>query len=226
MSRKHVLFLSAFIGAVAGALAVTFAKHSHIDLSALFDNALLVHKRLLVPAFAAWVIFSIYWDIAARSATSAERAESSASRSVHVALTNIALFLEMPLRGIGRLLPIHPAIMIIGLIVEFTGVALAIWARRHLGRHWSGRIAINVDHQLIRTGPYRWLRHPIYTGLLAMYVGTAIVTGERLALIGLALAVYAYWRKIRLEEANLLTAFGPEYEGYRRDTWALLPGLF
>ena len=100
------------------------------------------------------------------------------------------------------------------------------WARRHLGQNWSGEITIKVDHQLIHSGPYGLLRHPIYTGLLAMYAGTALVTGEWLAIIGLAMSVFAYWRKIRLEEANLKAAFGADYDVYRRETWALVPGLY
>jgi len=103
---------------------------------------------------------------------------------------------------------------------------LAIWARRALGRNWSGEISIKVEHQLVRSGPYKLLRHPIYTGLLAMYAGAALVTGTWLAILGLAMAAFAYWRKIRLEEENLNVAFGAEYDAYRRETWALVPGLF
>jgi protein-S-isoprenylcysteine O-methyltransferase Ste14 len=106
------------------------------------------------------------------------------------------------------------------------GLALAIWARRCLGRYWSGEITIKVEHKLIRSGPYRVLRHPIYTALLSLYAGTAIVSGELHALIGLALVILAYLRKIRLEEANLMKAFGAEYRDYRADSWAMLPGLF
>jgi len=116
--------------------------------------------------------------------------------------------------------------MTAGLAVEAIGLFVAIWARRHLGRNWSGEITIKVDHQLVRSGPYKLLRHPIYTGLLAMYAGIAIVTGEWLGMVGFAMAVFAYWRKIRLEEANLKVAFGAEYDAYRRETWALGPGCF
>ena len=115
--------------------------------------------------------------------------------------------------------------MTAGLAVEAVGLFLTIWSRRHLGRNWSGEITIKVDHQLIRSGPYRILRHPIYTGLLTMYAGIAVITGERLAIVGFAMAAFAYWRKIRLEEANLKAAFSAEYESYRRETWALVPGL-
>jgi protein-S-isoprenylcysteine O-methyltransferase Ste14 len=139
----------------------------------------------------------------------------------------VALLLEIvPIRGLGRFLPASSLIMAAGLGVDAMGLFLAIWARRQLGRNWSGEITIKVDHQLIRSGPYRLLRHPIYTGLLAMYAGTALVTGERLAIIGLAMAAFAYWRKIQLEEANLNLAFGAEYDAYRRETWALVPRLF
>lgn len=110
--------------------------------------------------------------------------------------------------------------------MEAVGLVLAIWARRRLGRNWSGEITIKVEHQLIRSGPYKLLRHPIYTGLLAMYAGTALVSGEWLAIIGFAIAAFAYWRKIRLEEANLKVAFGADYDAYSRETWALVPGLF
>ncbi len=110
--------------------------------------------------------------------------------------------------------------------MEVLGLLLAVWARRLLGRNWSGRITLKVEHELIRSGPYRVVRHPIYTGLLGMYAGAAIVSGQLHALIGLALAVGAYLRKIRLEETNLLKGFGADYRTYRSETWALFPGLF
>ena len=79
---------------------------------------------------------------------------------------------------------------------------------------------------MIRFGPYRFVRHPIYTGLLGLYFGTMVVSGEMHALLGMALAAVAYWRKIRIEEAHLSQLFGPAYEEYRSATWALVPGLF
>ncbi len=117
-------------------------------------------------------------------------------------------------------------IMAIGLAIQLAGIGLAMWVRRNLGLNWSGKIAIAVEHRLVRTGPYRSLRHPIHTGLLLMYLGTALVMGEWHALLGLGLAFYAYCRKIRLEEAALDRAFGAGYEEYRRSTWALVSGFF
>ena len=136
------------------------------------------------------------------------------------------MLIFIPIRGLGRYVPAYALVMAAGLAVQAVGTLLAVWARIHLGRNWSGAIAIKVEHRLIRSGPYGLLRHPIYTGLLAMYIGLALVTGEWLALIGVAMAALAYWRKIRLEEAALDAAFGADYDSYRRTTWALMPGLY
>jgi protein-S-isoprenylcysteine O-methyltransferase Ste14 len=221
MHRTKIL-LGALAGAAAGAM-ITLVR---IQPAAL-DTELKGHKGFLLAAVACWAIFGVYWDYAGKSAKTAEKSESRSSRSVHVILANVALVLEIaPIRGLGRVLPISPLIMSAGLLVEVLGLALAIWARRHLGGNWSGAIAIKREHELIRSGPYRMLRHPIYTGILAMYTGVAIVMGEWLSVIGLAMAAFAYWRKIRMEEATLDQAFGEKYAAYRRSTWALVPGLF
>ena len=110
--------------------------------------------------------------------------------------------------------------------MEVSGLGLAVWARRCLGKHWSGRITIKAEHELIRGGPYRWVRHPIYSALLAMYFGVAVVSGEWHALLGFVLVAAAYVRKIRIEEANLMQAFGDEYQEYRSATSALIPGVY
>ena len=192
-----------------------------------YDAALLAYWRFLIAALAGFVIFSLYWELEARKAAEASSTESTASRAFHVTFANLALLLIiLPVRGLGRCLPLSPWVMLAGLAVETAGLAFTIWARRCLGRNWSGRIAIKVGHQLVRSGPYRLLRHPIYTGILAMYLGIAIVTGEWLALVGMAMGLLAYWRKIRLEEAALDAAFGPQYQTYRRQTWALVPGVY
>jgi protein-S-isoprenylcysteine O-methyltransferase Ste14 len=222
MHRTKIL-----LGALAGAAAGAVLTIVRIQPTALDTDLLRHQKGFLVAAVACWAIFGVYWDYAGKNAKSAKSSESRSSRSVHVILANVALVLEIaPIRGLGRALPISPLIMAAGLLIEVLGLALAIWARRHLGGNWSGAITIKQEHELIRSGPYRMLRHPIYTGILAMYTGVAILMGEWLAFIGLAMAAFAYWRKIRLEETTLGRAFGERYAAYRRSTWALVPGLF
>jgi protein-S-isoprenylcysteine O-methyltransferase Ste14 len=191
------------------------------------DQEVHAHWTIFAACAVLWVLFGLYWEIAAKSASAAESTESQWSRSIHVGLVNIAqLFVLLPITGLGRLYPGYASVMVAGITVQVAGTALAIWARVHLGKHWSGKIAIKVDHELVKTGPYRRLRHPIYTGLLAMYLGAAIVTGERLGVLGVAIAIFAYWRKIQLEEAAIAVAFGKEYADYLQSTWALVPGLY
>jgi protein-S-isoprenylcysteine O-methyltransferase Ste14 len=225
--RKRTILLAAGCGAAAGAVGALFRSHASNTLPFFaLDNTPLA-KPQIVLACIPWVLFSIYWEIASKGAAKATSSESPLSRGVHVFLSNLALLIQvLPFRGFGRFLPLSFGIMALGFAVEVLGLSLAIWARRHLGRNWSGEISIKVEHQLIRSGPYRRLRHPIYTALLTMYVGTALVSGRWLALVGLVLAVFAYWRKIRLEEANLNAAFGADFDAYRRESWALVPGLF
>jgi len=232
---KNPVLRAALCGAAAGAL-VTRRMHTRLDLANLLgrhvpwlalDDTLQGHWPMVVVGVAGWALFSLYWEAAAKNAAAAQRSESRASRAVHLVLVTLAqLLIFIPVRGLGRYLPVSFPMMAAGLAVQALGTWLAVWARIHLGRNWSGAIAIKVEHQLIRSGPYRLLRHPIYTGLLAMYLGLAVVTGEWLALIGVALAAIAYWRKIRLEETALDGAFGADYDAYRRATWALVPGLF
>ena len=227
MQRKNIHLVAELCALAVIVLAIRLGAHIPAVANALAsDKALMAHWELWA-AWAGWLIFSLYWEIAKEKTAAAKSAESPTSRGLHVFLANVALLLvAAPIRGLGRFMPISSPVMAVGLVIEAMGLFVAIWARRHLGRNWSGEITIKVDHQLIRSGPYARLRHPIYTGLLAMYAGTVLVTGGWLALIGLAMAALAYGRKLRLEEANMVVAFGAEYDHYRRESWALVPGLF
>lgn len=226
MQRKKMILWTAVIGAAIGARVARGSFHGFKNPFWAPDKALLAYRPMLLAAAGAFILMGIYWEIAAKHASEAKRSEPKISRSFHVFLVNAAMVLEIvPVHGFGRFVPVSVWIMSGGLAVELFGLALAIWARRHLGRNWSGEITIKVEHELIRSGPYRRLRHPIYTGFLAMYAGVLLVTGEWLALIGFIVVGLAYWRKIRLEEANLNVAFGAGYDAYRRESWALVPGI-
>jgi len=175
-----------------------------------------------------WLLFIVYWSAAAKNASPAKRSESLESRRLNQRLLNaslLLLFLPIPFLT-GRYLPSGPWFVPAGLVVQVAFAFLAVWSRQHLGRNWSGAVTLAVDHQLVRSGPYRLLRHPIYTAMLGMSLGTAIVSGAFHALIGFALMAIAYGRKIRLEEQFLSENFGPEYGDYRRESWALIPWVF
>jgi protein-S-isoprenylcysteine O-methyltransferase Ste14 len=179
-------------------------------------------------SLAPWLLLGIYWEFAARTASEAAASESGLSRQLHVWLLSVAqVLLIFPVPGLQqRFVPLSLAVMITALIVEALGLALAVWARRILGKHWNGKITIKVGHELIRSGPYRLVRHPIYTAVLMIYGGTAVVFGEMHSLLRFVLAVLAYLRKIRLEEANLARGFGEPYEKYRAETKALVPLIY
>ena len=98
--------------------------------------------------------------------------------------------------------------------------------RRALGRNWSAAVRIGEDHELIRSGPYARLRHPIYTGVLFMVIGIAISTAQVHALVALAILFVAYIRKTGLEEAILENQFGSAYDDYRKRSWRLIPFIF
>jgi protein-S-isoprenylcysteine O-methyltransferase Ste14 len=202
-------------------------RHPSPEMAARIRAAALSHPALWISALL-WIVVSLYWEVQARKASVDKKAESGVSRALHVFLVNAALLLLfIPIPGLNcRWLPSGSIVADAGLSMEVAAVILAVWARRSLGANWSGRITIKVEHQLIRSGPYRFVRHPIYTAFLGMYAGTAIVSGEWHALLGLALAVLAYARKIRMEEANLAAHFRAEWIGYCGSTGSLLPALF
>ncbi|HZZ59287.1 MAG TPA: isoprenylcysteine carboxylmethyltransferase family protein [Opitutaceae bacterium] len=125
-----------------------------------------------------------------------------------------------------RLLPPSGHRVEAGLALTFAGLAFAIWARRVLGTNWSGNPTIKVGHELIETGPYRLVRHPIYTGLLLAAFGTLLAPARVADLYGFAAAVVLLYCKLRVEEAFMLRQFPDAYPEYRRRTRALVPFLF
>ena len=117
------------------------------------------------------------------------------------------------------------AVQYCGSAITAVGLLIAVWARVHLGRYWSGIITLKEGHRLIRTGPYRLVRHPVYTGLLIAVIGSAMAVGTWDALIGIAVILLAFIFKLRREESLLTGEFGEEYLAFKRETPALVPFL-
>lgn len=124
-----------------------------------------------------------------------------------------------------RIVPDDPAAGLVGIFITIIGLGFAVWARMHLGRNWSSRPGIKVDHTLIRTGPYRFVRNPIYTGILFGYAGTAIVIGELWAFFIILYLLAVFLMKIHGEEKFLLEEFGEAYIQYRKEVKGLIPYL-
>jgi len=122
-----------------------------------------------------------------------------------------------------RPLPDVPATWLIGLALTAFGVALSIWARLTLGANWSGVVTLKKDHELIRRGLYRSIRHPIYTGNLVAMIGTALVKGHLRGWLGFAVILATFYFKARREERFLRQEFGPGFEEHMRNTGMFLP---
>lgn len=172
-----------------------------------------------------WGFFSIYWAIESHKSKSTQSSESLASRQLHLILVNAALLLLiLPIPGLRlRFLPENNAFIAAGLTIQVLFMLLAVSARRALGHNWSGEVRIATEHELVRSGPYGFVRHPIYSAILGMYIGTIFVSGEIHTLIALVIVTLAYLRKIRMEERVLGEQFGAEFAAYCRETSALIP---
>ena len=187
-------------------------------------------------AFAAmWLSWMVYWLIASRNVKVAVRRESVPSRLFHLVPLTIAVFLfgaqRVPIAFLGeRFLPLAKWPFWSGLLLTAGGLLFSVWARLHLGRNWSGTVTIKKDHELITSGPYALVRHPIYTGLLLALLGSALALGDWRGILAFALAAGALWNKLRVEERWMRQQFGDAYLAYSQRVAALVPfvpfGLF
>ncbi len=178
-----------------------------------------------------WVAAALVWVVSAFAAKPAERRQSPASRLTHVLLLVLAFVLLFDGRlNIGflnrRFAPYSDLVQYSGMLLTFSGVAFAIWARFSIGTNWSASVTVKHNHLLIRSGPYAIVRHPIYSGFLLAFLGTALATAEYRGLFGLALAVYAWRMKSLIEERFMSQQFGTAYSQYERDVKALIPFLW
>jgi len=177
-----------------------------------------------------WIPFWVYWFIyAARTRSSVKRRQPLPPLLLVMFLIILgwALFAGAAPRGllVDRVIPGGNEADVAGLAITILGLFIAIWARVHLGKNWSSRPTIREGHTLVRTGPYRFVRNPIYTGLLVAYTGTAIVIGAFWAFVLILFLLATFLVRIREEEKILLGEFGEEYEKYRREVRALIPFL-
>jgi protein-S-isoprenylcysteine O-methyltransferase len=117
------------------------------------------------------------------------------------------------------------AIQYFGLLLIPVGLALREWAIIKLGRFFSRTVEIEPGHRLIKDGPYYWIRHPAYTGMVLVDLGIALALGTWVgAIITLILILSATLYRIKIEEKVMIAAFGEEYRDYMKQTWMLFPG--
>ena len=178
-----------------------------------------------------WIAFILYWRIKAAKTKTTQRLEPAASRILRVVALLIVIVLlsttRIPLPWLYRQLwPSGFWPFWIGAAFAVVGLLFAIWARQHLGSNWSSSVTIKRGHELITTGPYALVRHPIYTGILTGFLGTAIALSQVRGVIGFVLIFVVLWAKLRMEEGWMRSQFGETYATYAHQTAALVPYLF
>lgn len=177
-----------------------------------------------------WEALGLYWLITGMGRKQAKKAEHPAIFALRVALlVAIFEFLFSRWGALGplgaRFVPRSAAVADLGLAIVLVGVGLAVWARHCLGGNWSSAVTLKEGHELITRGPYRWIRHPIYTGLAVGIAGTALVIGQARGLIALAAVLIGHVLKARKEEAWLRREFGEAFERHRERTGMFWPPL-
>src|SRR5436305_846237 len=177
-----------------------------------------------------WFWWVVFWLLASRGVKKVRVVESASTRATYLLpkiLTALLLFSRFFQFGVlrQRFIPHVPAGEWTGVALTALGIAFTIWARVHIGRNWSARVVIKEQHELVRSGPYRFVRHPIYTGLLVAIGGTALVIGEWRAVLALAFAIVGFTAKAKREEDIMTHEFGEEYVRYRQQTGMLFPKL-
>jgi len=175
-----------------------------------------------------WVLFGVVWLISALKSKRTKRRETVIQRLGYV-LPLVVTFalLSRPEAHRGWLgayvLPFSAALEWSGAVLVAAGIGICFWARWHLGANWSGTVTLKENHELIRSGPYRMIRHPIYTGILLALLGTAVQIGQVRGFIALGVAWLSFYIKARREESFLTAEFGDRFAEHRQHTGMFLP---
>jgi protein-S-isoprenylcysteine O-methyltransferase Ste14 len=177
---------------------------------------------------AAWLTLVVYWLLTSLRVNKMRQREPAGEylgRVLVMAAALVLLYSSDQRFGIlnERFVPQLSWLVQAAAALTWAGMAIAIWARYHIGRYWSATVALRAGHELIRSGPYARIRHPIYTGMLVMVGGTALAVGRYRGLAAFAIILLAITWKAKKEEALLVGQFGSAFDDYRRHAGFFLP---
>ena len=198
-------------------LAITFI--------ALFIGRHRIPPTQLLMCAVAWTALGLYWAAPGKGPQSGEFRWYRPLRLLVLAGVFALLFWNATAVGVlgKRFVPDLPALGALGFIATLCGMAVSSWARIVLGKYWSDKVILQTEHQLIRTGPYSCMRHPLYSGVLLGVLGTALVLGEWRGLLAFALLLVNYAIKAKREEQILAHRFGDDFRAHATSTGFLLP---
>jgi protein-S-isoprenylcysteine O-methyltransferase Ste14 len=191
-----------------------------------------VHTLVVVGVAACWGVLVISWVVGAlynasrgpRTRTRGKLVSNVWGAVVGAALV-WAILKVFPRSDWHSLVVGTPWVRVLGLAILICSTAFALWARVALGTMWSSSPMVKVEHQLRTDGPYGVTRHPIYTGLLGMLLGTSLLVGFGHWLLLLPVGLVVAEIRIHLEEGLMLATFPEAYPRYRRRVPQLIPGL-
>jgi protein-S-isoprenylcysteine O-methyltransferase len=173
-------------------------------------------------SFLLWAALELWYQ--QRGRHNRQRVMDHGSLLIGIWSVSLAIWLAGVVRALGHG-HVGPLVQHLGLALMLSGLALRGWAVRTLGRHFTVYVALQEGHQLVRSGPYRWIRHPSYTGVLLSVAGLGLALGTWSgALLALIVAYGGFIYRIALEEQVLEQAFGAEFAAYKARTWKLFPG--
>lgn len=178
-----------------------------------------------------WAGFLLVWLIWAFKTKRTQVRERASSRLSYSILTVAAFYLmfsgDVPREYLrARLFEPNVWTNAIGIAITAVGIAFAFWARAYLGGNWSSAVTVKVGHELVRTGPYRFVCHPIYTGMILAFCGTAIARHQVRGVIAVVLTYIGFKIKSKIEERTMTNTFGAQYDEYSRVTGAIVPRLW
>jgi protein-S-isoprenylcysteine O-methyltransferase Ste14 len=177
-----------------------------------------------IVILAGWVAFWLYWLVASVG-VKVGRTRWTQFAGIRVGIVLVLLFLvrDKALKGHTN---IHsPWLQGIGLAVFFLGLALAIWARVYLGRNWGTPMSQKADPELVTTGPYSRVRHPIYSGIILAMIGTTIAASLYWLIAVVIIGAYFIYSAF-MEERFMAGRFPDSYPEYKRSTKMLIPFIF
>jgi protein-S-isoprenylcysteine O-methyltransferase len=171
---------------------------------------------------AAWIGLVVYLTVSAIGVKRDTKPHLAQSFGLLVAMIVALLLPRLPIFKFVNFAPVGPILSSVGLAVTAVGMTLLVWARQTLGRNWSQTVSAKEDHELVASGPYRYVRHPMYTGGILACFGSAIVAGGVFVFLLLVLTPLFLWR-VRAEDELLARQFPQEFPAYKRRTKALIP---
>ncbi len=175
---------------------------------------------------ACWIVLVAVWAVGAFRTKPTNIQETPRRRFWYRILMMAAILLLLPdVRLLPFLTPLHapaPAIGLAADILAALGLFVAVWARVTLGGNWSGDVTFKHGHELVQSGPYRFVRHPIYTGFLLLFLATALAEGRATGYAAVFVLFISFWIKWRQEEEIMAKHF-PSYAAYKKRVRALVP---